>query len=466
MTDYSAVAFDHLFEDLGLHMGATSFNAFECYVESLDHAAEAFDTVEMLEAALVRAGVRRHVASDFCESIDWVLKTFQAPQKTISHMTLYAWISQLFHNYIQQLGDDDDGARTIASGPHVKQNYKRTDRADGDNRADGSGGDTSDGPKDGNASSKDGDRSATSSGGDGGDGGEIPETHKDQDETTSYEQGARKRAGLDKRPSRFSRGLKPITIPKPLPQDPAEAKEVVKALFAAQVPETIPQNFTKEKEVVKSLFAATTSIPSRTFTPSKLLKAIEIRLRPFPTFAFFTPMPVTLYHGVTLRRYKRMLHCCRWSRSLSSAPGDFSIDPALYFSNDWLYAFMWSNLKACSFRSMRLIRGVVISVSMDLCERPLSIIPDGRVDEVISTHRKGVPIEDLATTIVGRFSTGHLNELKGGGGHGSGSGGRGHLVDGEGSAIEIEGLLQVAFTDEEGERFLDNQKLEVAIVGY
>jgi hypothetical protein len=45
---------------------------------------------------------------------------------------------------------------------------------------------------------------------------------------------------------------------------------------------------------------------------------------------------VTIYHGVTLRRYKLMLHLCACDRSLS--PGDFSMGSALYFSNDWVWA--------------------------------------------------------------------------------------------------------------------------------
>jgi hypothetical protein len=227
---------------------------------------------------------------------------------------------------------------------------------------------------------------------------------------------------------------------------------------------TKPQLFTADKESWTKDYRSILE-HERTLTVQSLASAEILTDGPIRTIKFDAGSRnlVTIYHGVTLRRYKQMLRLCAWDRSLSIPPGDFSMTSALYFSNDWVYGFMWSNLKRSGYKSMRLSRGVVISVTLDLSQLPVtSHITDGALESTIKSHMNNVPVQGLHAVVAGGFLGDHIREFRGNTADVLEGGGRGHLLASEGCPeVTVEGLLQVAFLTQWGEDFLGKQTIKV-----
>jgi hypothetical protein len=227
---------------------------------------------------------------------------------------------------------------------------------------------------------------------------------------------------------------------------------------------TKPQIFTADKEFWSEDYDSVTR-HNRTLTVESLAAAEVLADGPIQTLKFHPGSIATIYHGVTLKRYKNMLRFCAWDRGLSSPRGDFCSASALYFSNDWTYCFMWSSLKEAGYRSMRLVKGVVIAVTLDLAKFPaVSYVTDAALESTIASHKNGVPVDGLDDIVIGGFRAAHKAELRGNGAGGDGAeaAGRAHLVNGEGCRdVAVEGLLQVAFKEAWGEEFLAEQEFKV-----
>ncbi|KAF3907904.1 hypothetical protein ABW21_db0202261 [Orbilia brochopaga] len=145
----------------------------------------------------------------------------------------------------------------------------------------------------------------------------------------------------------------------------------------------------------------------------------------------------TMYHGLNLGRYKGMLSSRGFNRHLSSIRGDLAPEPALYFSNDAVYALAWSVLKATSYCHLNTpfhkLTGIVIVVPFNpkaetsdgiLTLRPelaeeymykASKIPrsedsDEEEDESLWDGWTGIQIGKM---IMGPFCEHHLAELEG-----------------------------------------------------
>jgi hypothetical protein len=123
---------------------------------------------------------------------------------------------------------------------------------------------------------------------------------------------------------------------------------------------------------------------------------------------------------------------------------------------------MWSNLKQSGYKSMKLIKGIVIAVTIDASKIPaVSFITDSVLEDTISSHMAGMPVDGLQYVVLGGFSAAHRAEIRGNGTEWDGVG-RAHLVLGEGCPdVASEGLFQVAFTEPWGEQFLAEQPFMV-----
>jgi hypothetical protein len=199
------------------------------------------------------------------------------------------------------------------------------------------------------------------------------------------------------------------------------------------------QFFTSDKESWCKNYDPVGIARTRTLTVATLSTAKALTMGPIQTLSFPADTKVTVYHGVTLNRYRRMLRLCSWDRTLSRPPGDFSISSALYFANDWTYAFLWANLKTTGYKTMKLERGIVLSVTMDLGKLgPLSYVTEEATESTIASHMAAIPVDNLRDVVMGGFRKAHLSELRG---EVSIDNGRMYLTGC--SALSTNGLLQV-----------------------
>jgi hypothetical protein len=176
------------------------------------------------------------------------------------------------------------------------------------------------------------------------------------------------------------------------------------------------------------------------------------------------PPKIHLYHGVTLKRYRRMLQEGRFNRYLSKAPGDFCLDSALYFTNCYKYALFWATLKSATYSTMKFtpeqLKGVVISVELEALE--LAVLSDDKVEAFIDKNINGDGVIVDAAVLAGGFSSAHLAELAG------------NTIPPHQEAraalqasstafqyLDISSLSQVGFLYEEGEQVLMNCDFKV-----
>jgi hypothetical protein len=227
------------------------------------------------------------------------------------------------------------------------------------------------------------------------------------------------------------------------------------------------QHFTSEHEQffdhAPEFFESMAGLLQPTITKQMVFDAVVVRItEDIPIINL--PSKVQLYHGVTLKRYRRMLQDGRFNRYLSQAPGDFCANSALYFSNCYKYALFWSTLKSAAYSTMKFdplqLKGVVISVELGAME--LAALDEDGTEVFIQKNLNGNGTTVDAAAIVGGFSSGHIAELSGGTvPHHPNA--RASLQSSSNASqyLDISSLLQVGFLYEEGEEVLMNSGFKV-----